>query len=211
MNITTLELGAYRANCYIIHNPETKRAVIIDPGDESQLVISKCNEMQLAPEAILLTHGHFDHFMGVRGLVEELDIPVYAGLLEKEILADPSLNRAEAFGQNDVKLTEANWLNDGSKLEVAGFNIKVIATPGHTIGCLCYYFEEENTLFTGDTIFKGTYGITTLPTGHMPSLIDSIKQKLFTLPDQTLVYPGHGQPTKIAAEMLENMIIKAWE
>jgi len=209
MDITTLELGAYRANCYIIYNSETKRAIVIDPGDESHLIINKCDELQLVPEVILLTHGHFDHMMGAKSLADSLGIQIYAGLFEKEILADPSLNCAETYDY-DVKLTEAKWLNDNDKLEVAGFNIKVIATPGHTIGCLSYYFEEENVLFTGDTIFKGTYGTTTLPTGHLPTLIDSIRLKIFTLPGHTCVYPGHGLPTTISVEIQENMITKAW-
>ena len=201
--ISIYVLGEGATNCYFIGNTQTNETIIIDPADNARSIQSKCEEMNLKPITILLTHGHYDHILAVNEVREIFKIPVYAGLEEKELLADFSLNCSELFG-GKAEVVADKWLNDGDILELAGMTIKVIRTPGHTAGSICYYFESENLLVSGDTLFKGTFGRTDLPTGNMSALIQSITQKLFTLPDNTDVYPGHGRKTIIANEKWDN-------
>lgn len=156
--------------------------------------------------AILLTHGHFDHIMAVEGLRKEYQIPMYASKDEVEVLANPQLNVSTMMGAY-VSMKADELFADGDVLELAGMKLKVISTPGHTIGSVCFYIEEEKMLISGDTLFEASVGRTDFPTGSSRQLIHSIKTRLFILPEDVNVFPGHGEVTSIAYEKTHNPFI----
>lgn len=206
MKIEKFVLGSLATNSYLIENEETKQLVIVDPATCPDYMIGHVKSSGYEPKAILLTHGHFDHVMGIDGWVKEFDIPVYLHEEEKEILENPELNLSSMFGKtysyNKVKL-----LRDGEILNVAGFSFKVIHTPGHTKGGCCYYEESEEILISGDTLFHSSVGRSDFPTGSMATLVKSIREKLFVLPDTVMVYPGHDSLTCIADEKMYNPFV----
>ncbi|MCL2638071.1 MAG: MBL fold metallo-hydrolase [Oscillospiraceae bacterium] len=210
MKIITEILGMVSTNTYIVANGD--EALIIDPevGDDAPGVpynlAEKCEELQIKPVAILLTHGHFDHIGAVNGLKEALKLPVYAGKAEEYFLTDPNYNGSAKMGRTPLSVTADILLDDGEILELAGFKIKAISTPGHTAGGICYYFESENVLFSGDVLFADSFGRTDFPGGSQKELADSIINKLFALPPETEVYPGHGMSTSIEREKKSNPI-----
>lgn len=205
LQIITMVLGALRTNCYFIYNEQTRKTVIIDPGDNAYAIQKKCETMMLYPEAILLTHGHFDHIMAAEDVKKTYSVPVYAGIAEQEILLNPYLNCGHMMNIN-ISLTADKWLNNNEILNMAGVAVKVINTPGHTAGSVCYYIEDENALFSGDTLFRSGYGRTDFPTGSQIDIRKSIINKLFVLPEKTTVYPGHGDKTEISYEKVNNFL-----
>lgn len=197
--IHTLVLGLVQTNCYILFHKETKEAIVIDPADKPELIGEYINDKNLSLQGILLTHGHFDHILGAEKLAGESGVKIYANKNEKKLLADSYMNHSKTIGR-DYTLQLKDTLEDGQILNMAGFTIQVIYTPGHTIGGTCYYLDNEKVLFSGDTLFRETVGRTDLPTGDFPALISSIKEKLMVLDSEVLVYPGHGEPTSIGYE-----------
>ena len=195
--IRMMVLGPVQTNCFFLINEDTKEVLIIDPADRAQKIIEWINSEGLKPVAILLTHGHFDHIMGMAGVKNEYHIPVYASKDEVEVLANPQLNVSTMMGAY-ISLTADELFADGDVLELAGMKLKVISTPGHTIGSVCFYMEEEKVLISGDTLFEASVGRSDFPTGSSRQLIESIKTRLFVLPDDTVVFPGQGGPTSIA-------------
>jgi len=204
MNITTMVLGPVQTNCYITQN--SGQALIIDPADRADLIIKKCEELKINLIAILLTHGHFDHIGAVNDLKEAYKIPVYAGRDEEKLLSDTMLNGSAKMNRIPIKTSADILVDDNEILEIAGLSVKVIATPGHTSGCVCYYIESEKVLFSGDTLFADSFGRTDFPTGSQSMLKNSIINKLFVLPDDTAVYPGHDRGTVIEYEKVNNPI-----
>lgn len=203
MEITVLTVGSVYTNCYIINKEGNNSCLVIDPGDEAEKIASYIKKRGLSCEGILLTHGHFDHITGVRGLVSLVGGKVYACEQERELLLDPNLNASAMVG-HEVSLEPDILLRDGQKLDVAGIEFLVIHTPGHTKGGCCYYSEEEKVLFAGDTIFMESVGRDDFPTGNGRELLDSIRNKILTLPDDTNIYPGHGPETNVAYEAANN-------
>lgn len=206
MKIEKFVLGSLATNSYLIENEETKELVIVDPATCPDYVISHVKSNGYEPKAILLTHGHFDHVMGIDGWVKEFDIPVYLHEEEKEILVNPELNLSSMFGKT-YSYNKVNVLKDGDVLEVAGFSFRIIHTPGHTKGGCCYYEENEEILISGDTLFHSSVGRSDFPTGSAAMLVKSIREKLFVLPDTVMVYPGHDSLTCIADEKMHNPFV----
>lgn len=203
MIIETCAVGIMATNCYLLINKETKETVIIDPGAQASLIISKITDLNLKPVAILLTHGHFDHIMAAGHVAEEYGISIYASELEATLLSDSSLNCSNLIRDNfDIEADVL--LHDRQKLNLAGFVIEVINTPGHTSGGVCYYLEDKKILFTGDTLFNESIGRTDFPTGDIRALLNSVAKQLFTLPEDVVVYPGHGDTTTIEHEKNNN-------
>lgn len=196
-------LGQIQTNCYLIYHEESKKGVLVDPADHPLEILERCKKMEIELTAVLLTHGHFDHIGAVSGILEQQQVPVYAGQDEKELLANPKLNLSASFG-NPIFLEQLTFLADGQIVQLLGENVKVIHTPGHTQGSVCYYWASEQLLFAGDTLFREAYGRTDVPTGNEDRLVDSILHKLFLLPDETKVYPGHGGGTTIGYEKTNN-------
>lgn len=206
MKIEKFVLGALQTNSYLILNEDTKEVLIVDPATCPDYVLSHVKSNGYVPKAILLTHGHFDHVMGIEKWVELYDIPVYLHEEEKEVLATPNLNLSVMMGKY-YSYDKVQTLKDGEILELAGFSFKVIHTPGHTKGGCCYYEESEEILISGDTLFHSSVGRSDFPTGSMSTLIKSIKEKLFVLPDMVMVYPGHNSLTCIADEKRYNPFV----
>lgn len=206
MKIEKFVLGALQTNSYLILNEDTKEVLIVDPATCPDYVVSHVKSNGYVPKGILLTHGHFDHVMGIEKWVELYDIPVYLHEEEKEVLATPNLNLSVMMGKY-YSYDKVQTLKDGEILELAGFSFKVIHTPGHTKGGCCYYEESEEVLISGDTLFHSSVGRSDFPTGSMSTLIKSIKEKLFVLPDMVMVYPGHNSLTCIADEKKYNPFV----
>ena len=206
IEIKMMVLGPVQTNCFFLINEDTKELLIIDPADRAQGIIDWIQSEGLKPVAILLTHGHFDHIMAVDGLRKEYQIPMYASKDEVEVLANPQLNVSTMMGAY-VSMKADELFADGDVLELAGMKLKVISTPGHTIGSVCFYIEEEKMLISGDTLFEASVGRTDFPTGSSRQLIHSIKTRLFILPEDVNVFPGHGEVTSIAYEKTHNPFI----
>lgn len=193
-------------NCYIAKNKETGEALIIDPADSPSKIELKVNAMGARPVAVLLTHGHFDHIMGVEAVREKYQIPVYACRQEEEMLREPSVNMTDQMGKS-CSIRPDVFLDDLQVFEAAGFSIQMIHTPGHTKGSCCYYLKEEGVLFSGDTLFCGSVGRTDFPGGSASQIRDSLHRLLAALPDDTSVYPGHDTSTTIGYEKRYNPFV----
>lgn len=203
MEIMTLVIGMVSTNCYIIADREIQTALVVDPAGDAEVILEKLNKEHLKLEGILLTHGHFDHILAVNMLRTETGAKVYASEAEKNLLEDPKMNCSVAV-QKPYSVVPDVLLKDGQVLTISGFKLKVLATPGHTSGSVCYYFEQDKVLFSGDTLFFESIGRSDLPTGNGGKLLDSIREKIFTLPDEVKIFTGHGQSTMVSYEKKNN-------
>lgn len=207
MKIERFVLGSLGTNCYLLINEETKELIVVDPATCPEYLLSHVESKGYQPKAVLLTHGHFDHVMGIDGWVDKFDIPVYLHEEEKEVLAKANLNLSYQFGKN-YAYEDVKCLGSDEILELAGMSIRVIHTPGHTKGGCCYYIEADEVLISGDTLFLRSVGRSDFPTGNMRTLVNSVKEKLFCLPDTVTVYPGHDDSTCIADEKEFNLFVR---
>ena len=200
MKIEHYVVGVVGTNCYFAVNEDTKECLIIDPGDNANMLAGKIAVGGYTPVAILLTHGHFDHIMGVEGLRAQFDIPVYVHEDDADMLERPELNACAMIGAT-VSLKADRTVKDDDILNLAGMEIHVMHTPGHTPGGCCYYIEDTFPLvFTGDSLFKGGIGRTDFPGGSAETLKHSLESRILKLPTTTTVYPGHGASTTVNAE-----------
>lgn len=203
VKIGKVTMGQYMTNCYFLYREGSKDMVFIDPADSGAYLYEQLSGKGFDIKAILLTHGHFDHIFGVKALKEKTGARVYACEAEKALLEDPGLNVSEGVGRPTAVYPD-EFLHDGQEITLCDIGIKVIHTPGHTAGSCCFYVEEAGFLIAGDTLFEGSVGRTDLPTGSTRTMMDSIREKLFVLPDETKVYPGHGGSTTIGFEKENN-------
>lgn len=203
LKINQYVVGAVQTNCYFAINQETNEVLVIDPGDNAKQLAERIRQEKLKPVAVLLTHGHFDHAGGAAELAEEWQIPVYAHEDEKETLVDPKLNVSWMMGREE-RFSADEFVKDEQELDLAGFHIRVLHTPGHTVGGCCYYLPYEDVVFSGDTLFCMSVGRTDFPKGSMSAIVRSIKEKLMVLPEHTKVYPGHNDVTTIENERMYN-------
>ncbi|MBR6697859.1 MAG: MBL fold metallo-hydrolase [Lachnospiraceae bacterium] len=193
-------------NCYYIYDEESKKAIVIDPADNYAKLLATLNKLEIAPVAVLLTHGHFDHIMAADKIRTEYGIKVYIGEHEADVVTNPNLNLSAAMAV-PASVKPDVLVKDNEVLDIEGITIKAIHTPGHTKGGMCYYLPKENVVFTGDTLFYESVGRTDFPTSSTSQLVRSIKDKLFELPDETICYPGHGDSTQIAYEKENNPFV----
>lgn len=196
-------VGPVQTNCYFAVNDETKEMILIDPGANADRLIQIIEEEKLNPVAILLTHGHFDHAGGAAEVAARFGIKVYAEEHERETLDDPKLNLSGWTGAETTYHADV-FLKDEQEFDLAGFHIRVLITPGHTVGGCCYYFAYQDALFSGDTLFAQSVGRTDFPKGSASALIRGIKEKLLPLPDEVTVYTGHNDTTTIGTERRYN-------
>ena len=208
MLVSGFPAGAFAANCYVVAPARGAECVIVDPGQDAQQGIDELLvRYRLKPIAVLLTHGHIDHMWSVAPVCGAKGIPAYVHPDDRELLADPAKGLSLTVGQQlfgGITFTEPDdvrELADGSALSLAGLEFTVRHTPGHTPGSVT--FGSENGLFSGDLLFAGSIGRTDLPGGDHQAMLRSLARTL-TLPDDTLVLPGHGPQTTIGAERRTN-------
>ena len=201
-------VGFMETNCYLLVQESTKECLIVDPGVQSDKLLDHIKKEQYHPVAILLTHGHFDHIGGVDYFRKEFEIPVYACEKEQSVLEDSLRNVSAYYGGSSCVVKNVHYLKDKETIELAGIKIEVITTPGHTCGGCCYYLPEEHVLFSGDTLFCQSIGRSDFPTGNEAQLVASVRDRLFVLPDDTAVYPGHMEETSIGFEKENNPFIR---
>ena len=199
--IKKLILSMCGTNCYIIYNKQSKEGIIIDPAASPATIDSAVKELSITIKAIFLTHGHFDHIGGADELKKLYGVDVYAHEEEIELAKNGMLNLSSAFGTGDSVSVDIG-LKDGEAIQMCGFKITVIHTPGHTEGSCCYLVDDGTKLrlFSGDTLFYQSHGRTDFPTGSERKIYDSIIDKLLILDGAIEVYPGHGETTTIEDE-----------
>ena len=205
MKTEILVVSPFEENCYLVWSDEDNIGVIIDPGDEDEMIVENIEKNRIDPNAILLTHGHGDHIGAVGPLKKRYDIPIYIGKDDAPMLLSPSANISAAFGYEIICPPADFLMNDEDVFKIGSIEFEVITTPGHTSGGVCYY--AENCLFCGDTLFNGSIGRTDLPGGDYKTLLESIDKKLLCLPDDIKCYPGHGPVTTIGTEKKFNPFI----
>ena len=201
--IESVVVGSVGTNCYIVHKKDSEHCFVVDPGDSGDKIANYIRDQKMILDHILLTHGHFDHIQGVRDLKNAIRGEICALDVEKELLADARMNVSAMTGSPE-ELEADRWLHDGQQFESAGIAMKVIHTPGHTKGSCCYFLEEQKVLFSGDTLFMESVGRADLPTGNEKDLMQSVREKVLTLPGETKVFSGHGPATSIEYEQANN-------
>lgn len=203
MILKELKLSTYlsdKTNCYIIHDEETKEAMVIDPAGEVNKIIEMLEILQSKIKYIVITHCHGDHIGGVNELRQKMGGTILIHRTCANNLNNQDIMLTGYIGMEPIILEDVRIVDDEDLLHIGNTQLKVIHTPGHTNGGISLYCEEHKMLFSGDTLFRGTWGRTDLPTGSLEEIMDSIINKLLILPDDTIVYPGHGLSTKIEEE-----------
>ena len=197
--IDTVILGNYENNCYILRDENSSGCVLIDPACDAPYLLEKTQKMGLSVEAILLTHGHFDHVLAVKEIAEKTGCPVW---LHKEDHHPQNGTMLDFFYPlSKEELADVRYCGEGDILHLAGLEIKVLATPGHTQGSVCY--QCEDVLFTGDTLFAGSCGRTDLPGGSYQTIRVSLA-RLAALEENYRILPGHGSESDLNAERRSN-------
>jgi len=205
MDVRCFTVGQIQENCYVFRREGAEAALIVDPGEEAERILGALEALGIKRvEAILLTHCHFDHIGAVAPVARETGAPVYCPELEVQVLADiNSYVPWPGFGPYESYEADAT-VAGGERLELAGFEIDVLFTPGHSPGHVTYALSQERALFSGDVLFQGSVGRVDLPGGDWGTLLESIRKLLDAYPDETTVYPGHMGITTLGAERQTN-------
>jgi hydroxyacylglutathione hydrolase len=201
MILEKIVVGPLEVNCYILGCPRTFEAVVIDPGAEPEKIKKRLKNRSLKIKFIVNTHGHGDHI----GANAQLSAPIYVHRLDAEFLSSPQLNLSGMFGCSVTSPLPAGLLEQGQLLQAGSISLTVIHTPGHTPGGIC--LNAGDCIFTGDTLFAQGIGRTDIPGASQQDLLQSIKEKLFALPDEAAIYPGHGPASSIGKEKRNNPFI----
>lgn len=208
MLIESLTIGPFAMNCYILGDQESGKAVVIDPGGEIPRILSLLQTHQLTLTKIINTHGHIDHVVGVEELKEKTGVAFFMHQADEFLLEDVE-KKALLYGFGVIKRPVINhYLQDGEIITIGNLHARVIHTPGHSPGGVCFYLAEQHTLFAGDTLFAGSVGRVDLEGASAQDLLDSIHQKLAKLDPSTKVYPGHGPSTTIGHELQSNPFLQ---
>lgn len=205
LNIRTVIVGAYSVNCYIVYCGETGDGIIIDPGDEAKRIKYTVEELGINVKMIVLTHAHSDHIGAVNELKECYGVKVALHIEENAVYSNSTYNLTNVMAQTPIEDCADILLEEGDAISVGNDKLAVMHTPGHTMGSICLY--GDGVLFSGDTLFAGTYGRVDFPTGSEKQLAMSIN-RLLNLPDNTAVYPGHYESTSIKTENKYNRMAK---
>ena len=206
MILKNLVVGPLAANCYIVGSESSKEGMIIDPGDEAEVILRKVKDLGLEIRSIVLTHGHIDHIGALKEVKEATGAEVAIHTDEAKSLQGQSSSTLLGLAY-PTPLPPDRLLQDGDSLDIGDLHFLVLHTPGHSPGGIC--LSGEGVVFSGDTLFNCGIGRTDLPGGNSSQLMNSIHTKLMTLPDNTIVYPGHGPETTIGTERRGNPFLQA--
>lgn len=202
MILELIPVGQLQANCYIFGDKEDKQAVVIDPGDEGEKIFKLIKEKDYNIKYIIATHGHVDHISAIKYLKDKTNAKVIIHKNDADALINPQKNLSVFLGYDSIQGAANIEVTGGEDLVIGKYKFKIIHTPGHTPGGICILLNKI--LFSGDTIFQRSIGRTDLPGGNHKELIKSIKEKIFTLEEDIIVYPGHGPKTSILEEKQHN-------
>ncbi|UCC45493.1 MAG: MBL fold metallo-hydrolase [Candidatus Zixiibacteriota bacterium] len=202
--LKALVLGPFAVNCYLYWDGDSGDGVIIDPGADGDQILAAVRSEGFKPRAILLTHGHIDHIAAVEQVKNSLKLPLYIGDGDQALLDDPMDNGSAFFGIPVSAPQPDRCLADEEVITFGTVSLRVLATPGHSIGSVCYLDETAGNLFCGDALFAGSIGRTDLPGGSLEQLLKSIRAKILGLPDSVVCYPGHGPSTTVGTERVSN-------
>lgn len=205
MKVKKVVVGIFEANCYILWDEKDREAIIVDPGEEGERIIEIIRKDWLKIKSIVNTHTHIDHIGANDFLVERTGAPLLVHSADVSLLQNAELNLSALTGKDRSFSLPARVLEEGDEIRVGNFSLRVLHTPGHTPGSICLY--GDNKLFSGDTLFAGGIGRTDLAGGNSKELQKSIKEKILTLPDEVVVYPGHGPSTVVDKERRCNFFI----
>jgi len=203
--VEKIVVGALETNCYIIAPSANSEAAIIDPGGNAQLIAQRLEKLNLELKLIINTHGHIDHTGADSKLAGMYDVPIYISADDKGVLNNPNDNLSLLLGEKYEEVKDVKQLRDGQALNVGGLELKVLSTPGHTRGSVSILVDGK--LFSGDLLFRGSVGRTDFPSSSYKELLESLK-KISDLPDEVIVYPGHGPGTTIGEEKESNMFFR---
>ena len=206
MFLKHLQVGPLETNCYIIADEKSRIAAIIDPGDNANEIINAVHEAKLKIKYIFLTHGHCDHIAALKEVKETTDAKIVIHEQDAHMLSSAESNLSFLLGEEFTQPLPDIKLTDNKEFKIGDLVLNIIHTPGHTSGGIS--IQVDNLVFTGDTLFAGSIGRTDFPGGSYDKLIRSIKEKLLTLPDDTKIYPGHGEPSTIGYEKMRNPFLR---
>ena len=203
LRVESLSVGLLQTKCYLVWDSASKHGVVIDPGDEGDLIAETIAKLGFTPVDILLTHGHFDHIRAAGDLARRFDVKIRLHRDDHALYASPD-NGFPPWLPAPENLPPPVDLGE----TVGKFHFTVLHTPGHSPGCVCFHLPHDNIVFSGDTLMLNTVGRTDFPGGDADRLAQSIRAKLYTLPEETKVYPGHGPPTRIGTEKQSNPFVQ---
>lgn len=208
IKVNCFVVGMVQTNFYYLHRENSNETIVFDPADLGDRLYEELEKLGLEVKAIFLTHAHFDHILGLEAFKARTDAPVYVCIHEKRLCENPSLNQSVSVGRS-CTVSPDFYLEDNEEVTIAGITLKTIFTPGHTEGSCAYYIEDGHILISGDTLFQGSIGRSDLPTGNGKTLNESIRNRLYVLPDDTTVFSGHGGVTTIGYEKINNWFVRA--
>jgi hydroxyacylglutathione hydrolase len=208
--VACVTVGVFEENCYLYACPKTREAVIIDPGDEAERILETIQEHKLIPKYIINTHGHIDHICAIDEVSEVYPVPLAIHPADLPMYTDE--HQAQIYGRTAplVKRKPDILLKEGDHITFGTLTLEVLHTPGHSLGSICLV-SQPHCVFSGDTLFQRGIGRTDFPGGNYAQIEQSIRNKLYTLEDDLVVFPGHGQPTTIAEEKHENPFVAVEE
>jgi len=206
MLIERIVVGELDSNCYLAAAHPGGKAAVIDPGADMRVIKRRLEKNKLSAECVINTHGHADHI----GCDNEFGLPVYVHMLDRVFLLKPELNMSAALGSPFSVTAEIRELEDNQVITAGGVEMRVIHLPGHTPGGIALLCEDEGRkiLFSGDSLFRGSIGRSDLPCGDGVALLESLRERILTLPEDTPVYPGHGESTTIGEEKRKNPFLR---
>jgi len=208
MKVVVIPVTAYQQNCSLVWCPETQKGALIDPGGDLPLLIKAVKQKQVIIEKILLTHAHIDHAGGAAEAAEIFNVPIIGPHKDERTLIEMMELQSQMSGIPARAFTPTQWLDDGDSLTVGNIIFHVLFCPGHTAGHIVFSAPQNNIVFVGDVLFNGSIGRTDLPGGNTQTLLSSIRNKLFTLSDNTVVVSGHGPNTTIGHEKRTNPFLR---